>query len=422
LGNIFISSIAVDGPGNLYVSANDANTWTPEILKFPAGGGPPVTITTAIPYAMYKLKADDAGDVFYLDYDSIREIPAGSTAPITVQSGLLQGGWDWPTDMALDAYGNFYISYQYSPILKIPRANAPALTFASAVVKTASADSPQSLQLQNIGDAPLTISRLHVGASFVQVAGSGTPADCTVPSTLAPGAACNLSLSFIPATVGTLQSTAVFTDNALNKTGATQSILLSGTGIAKSTSSTTLTSNLNPSTVGQAVTFTATVSVSSGPAPTGTVTFRHAGVLGTAQLVNGVATFTTSALAGGTAEQITAVYSGDATTAGSRATLSQAVQKAAATVTLQSDINPSAIGQAVTFTATVTVASGPAPTGLVNFFRGTKKLGSASLAVGVANFTTSTLPAGNPDNITAVYVGNLSYVASRSNVLAQVVH
>ena len=44
--------------------------------------------------------------------------------------------------------------------------------------------------------------------------------------------------------------------------------------INKYTTSTALTSNLNPSTYGQAVTLTATVS-SAGPTPTGTVTFKN---------------------------------------------------------------------------------------------------------------------------------------------------
>jgi Zn-dependent metalloprotease len=74
---------------------------------------------------------------------------------------------------------------------------------------------------------------------------------------------------------------------------------------------TTLTSSLNPSLVGQSVTFTATVS-GSGGTPTGTVTFKDgATTLGSPALAGGVATFTTSALTAGT-HPITASYSGDA--------------------------------------------------------------------------------------------------------------
>jgi hypothetical protein len=74
-----------------------------------------------------------------------------------------------------------------------------------------------------------------------------------------------------------------------------------------------LTSSPDPSTVGQAVTFTATVHGSSVtlPLPSGTVTFKDGTtILGSAFLNNGTAAFSTSALAKGT-HNIVARYSGD---------------------------------------------------------------------------------------------------------------
>ncbi|AXC13645.1 Cell surface protein [Acidisarcina polymorpha] len=74
---------------------------------------------------------------------------------------------------------------------------------------------------------------------------------------------------------------------------------------------TTLTSSANPSTLGEAVTFTATVKADSGPVPTGTVLFRSGDeVFGTAPLKNGVATFTYSGLSP-LGHDITAVYTGN---------------------------------------------------------------------------------------------------------------
>jgi hypothetical protein len=74
---------------------------------------------------------------------------------------------------------------------------------------------------------------------------------------------------------------------------------------------TNVVSNLNPSIVGQSVTFTATVTSAAG-IPTGTVTFKDAGVSLGAGTLNGsgVATLTTSALAIGT-HAISAEYAGD---------------------------------------------------------------------------------------------------------------
>jgi hypothetical protein len=80
--------------------------------------------------------------------------------------------------------------------------------------------------------------------------------------------------------------------------------------VKKYATSTALTSSPNPSAHGQPVTFTATAS-SAGPLPTGKVVFKNGGtLLGSALLVNGVATKTTSKLPVGT-ESITATYNGD---------------------------------------------------------------------------------------------------------------
>jgi|GEM_PF-6675054 len=98
-----------------------------------------------------------------------------------------------------------------------------------------------------------------------------------------------------------------------------------------------VTSSANPSTIGQSVTLTATVTQQAAPAagnakaliaatPTGTVTFTSgAAPLGTAVLnASGQASVTTPALLAG-AHPITAAYSGDATTAAATGTLVQQV-------------------------------------------------------------------------------------------------
>ena len=83
--------------------------------------------------------------------------------------------------------------------------------------------------------------------------------------------------------------------------------------VTNSRSTTTLASSLNPAYYGSAVTFTATVAVTSGT-PTGTVTFKDgATVLGTGSLSAGQATFTTNNLSvTGSPHAITAAYGGDA--------------------------------------------------------------------------------------------------------------
>ena len=93
--------------------------------------------------------------------------------------------------------------------------------------------------------------------------------------------------------------------------------------------STTLTSSLNPSVLGQAVTITATVSSIAGPPPNGEeVVFKQgATVLATVPLTGGVASFTTSSFTVGE-HKIVATYAGDAIYTSSKSLiLTQVVDK-----------------------------------------------------------------------------------------------
>jgi len=91
---------------------------------------------------------------------------------------------------------------------------------------------------------------------------------------------------------------------------------------AATATTTTLSSNANPSTVGQAVTLTATV---VGGTPTGTVDFVESSVtIGSVALTDGVATLVVSSWAAGT-HPVTATYSGDADDDSSAGSLTQTV-------------------------------------------------------------------------------------------------
>jgi hypothetical protein len=191
---------------------------------------------------------------------------------------------------------------------------------------------------------------------------------------------------------------------------------------------TSLTSSANPSTFGQAVTFTATVAASvvgaTPPNPTGTVQFLDNGVaIGTGTLTaSGQASFTTSSLTVGT-HNITAVYQGDANFHSSLASavVTETVNRLGSTTLLVSSLNPSNVGQPVTFTATVSGAGPVAPTGTVMFLDGTTPIGSGTLSGGKASITVSTLSAGS-HQITAVYAGDANYLTSTSAALNEVVN
>jgi Big-like domain-containing protein len=202
--------------------------------------------------------------------------------------------------------------------------------------------------------------------------------------------------------------------------------------VGKAPSTTTLTSTTNPSTFGQSVTFTATVSSAANTPPTGSVIFTDqttGQTLGTVNLVNvgrivRQAAFTISTLATGT-HTIQASYGGDTNTDTSSATLDQVVKSTTSITTLTSSANPSVFGQAVVFTATVSPSSGSgAPTGTVTFTDQTtgQALGSVTLSnVGGAQRATltATLAIGS-HTIQASYGGDLNFGPS-SATLNQVV-
>ena len=185
------------------------------------------------------------------------------------------------------------------------------------------------------------------------------------------------------------------------------------------TTTTTLSSSLDPSTDGQPVTFKATVKATGGSRPNGgTVTFYDGmAAIGEGTTASGVATFTTTSLAVGT-HLMTAAYAGYSKyTASTSPQIKQVVGKAATTTALISSLNPSTYGQSVTFTATVS-SSGPTPTGTVTFKSGSVALGTGTLSSGVAGFTSAKLAAGT-DPITATYGGDSSSQSSTSASLNQ---
>jgi poly(3-hydroxybutyrate) depolymerase len=201
------------------------------------------------------------------------------------------------------------------------------------------------------------------------------------------------------------------------------SLILTSRLYALTSTTTTISSSLNPSIYGQNVTFTAVVSSSLGAPPNGeTVTFeQNATVLGTGTLSNGSAKFTISTLKTGGSDSIKAVYAGDSNFSGSTsAFLSQVVDQANTATVVSASTNPINVGQTVTFTATVTPQYSGTVTGSVKFFNGSTKLATEALSNGVATYTSTSLAAGS-DSITASYNGNNTFLTSTSSALDEVV-
>lgn len=200
---------------------------------------------------------------------------------------------------------------------------------------------------------------------------------------------------------------------------------------SKQVSTTTLTITPNPVVVGQPYTLTATVR-GAGATPSGTVNFcfNYQGnnyCTPEPLTSSGVATEAFTAIQNSEAPAGTfteaAVYLGDATHAGSTsAPISEVIAKARTSVSVASSANPAAVGQTVTFTATVHVLApgSGTPTGTVTFKDGGTVLGTAAIGLHPLSITTSSLAVGT-HGITAVYSGDTQFIGSASAPLSQVV-
>jgi len=180
---------------------------------------------------------------------------------------------------------------------------------------------------------------------------------------------------------------------------------------------TTLSSSPNPSTYGEAVTFTVLVTSYFGTPPDGEkVTFKQGSkVLGVQALSGGSASFLTSTLPKRT-NTITAVYGGDTIFAASTSNaVGQVVSTATTTTTLVSSLNPSTVGQTVKFTATVKPQFSGTVTGSITFMDGTTTLKTMTLSAGTATFAISTLAKG-AHNITATYNGSTNFTTSSASL------
>jgi sugar lactone lactonase YvrE len=222
--------VAVDAAGDVFIADTYASTngGTNQVVEVTAGGVQ-TTVPTVGVTSPEGVWVDAAGDVFIADWignNRIVEVPAGGGAQTTVYTG------NGPEGVVTDGAGDIFIADTFnSRVVELNRSQPPSLSFQSTNVGYASTDSPQSFTAQNIGNQTLSAilpGFAVAGTNFYQVSGSGTPIDCLYNFSLTPGATCNASISFIPQVGGSLTSTAVFTDNALNANPATQSVSLSG--------------------------------------------------------------------------------------------------------------------------------------------------------------------------------------------------
>ena len=191
--------------------------------------------------------------------------------------------------------------------------------------------------------------------------------------------------------------------------------------VTKDSSTTSVVSNVNPSAVGQTVTFTisALAQAPGSGTPTGTVSiFVDNAVQGSPVTLNsaGQAIITISNLSQGT-HTISASYSGDSnfSASGPGSPLGQLVAAFGSSTSIAPSSVTTVYGQSATFTATVT-SPGGVPTGTVRFIvDGVTQSTLVNVnGQGQAFFSTGALSTGQ-HSISAIYTGNATYGSSTAS-------
>ena len=213
-------------------------------------------------------------------------------------------------------------------------------------------------------------------------------------------------------TAGSHSLTAVYAGDTDDATSTSSAI---AEAVSKKSTTTALTSGVNPVGIGASTTLTATVTPTSA---TGTATFKDGTTtLGTGTLTSGVATYTATFSTAGS-HSLTAVYAGDTNNATSTSSaVAETASKKSTTTALTSGVNPVAIGASTTLTATVTPTTA---TGTVTFKDGTTTLGTGTLTSGVATYMATFSTAGS-HSLTAVYSGDTNNATSTSSAVAETV-
>jgi sugar lactone lactonase YvrE len=423
-------TLALDPAGDLFIADELAN----RIVEIPAGGAAPTAFAPAANgqglYHPYGIAMDGVGNLFIADaYNRVLVVPPPYTGSATAIAPTVNGeGLNNPIGIALSSAGDLYIADENnSRVVEVVRSRPPSLNFAATSVGSTSSDSPQTVQVENTGNAALQFpvpgagNNPSISAGFTLATGGAS--DCplvtsgsSAPGSLAAGATCQLPISFQPTAGGSAYGTLTLTDNNLNATGpsyATQTIALSGNAPVATLSATSLSfsiQQIGTASATQQVTLTNTGSAAltiTNIAATGAnaSSFVFPNSCG-ASLATGTNCVIVGHFAPSAAGAATAGLSITDNASGSPQTVTlTGTGVNASTVTVTP--SPSTVTTAQPLTVTVAVSGGsgnPTPTGSVFLTIGSYSSTASVLSGGSA---TITVPAGSlsagTDSIVATY-------------------
>ncbi len=373
---------------------------------------------------------DIAGDMYFsdtsnqrvrrIDYTTgvIRTIAGNGTAGYggdgaKATAAMLSG----PTGVGVNSQGSVYIISSASSG-QVIRQVGPGGYLAFGNQGKGKATAAQLVTVTNTGNSSMTLTNVTItGTNPADFKIDSTTTNCvlTAGAVLSSGQTCNIGVLFTPAAVGARKATLTLLDNTIS--GA-DSVTLSGTGVLPSpVFKITAPANGATFTSGTPVTFSVSVTSTSGAQPTGSVQFKVDGAnYGSAVTLSGTGTASTSVTGlTTTTHTLAATYSGDSNYAAAGPISVSITVKAAAKVTFTAPAAGATLanGTKVTFAVTVTSSSGTTPTGSVKFALDGSSVGSATIVSGRAVLKGGTLAAG-VHTVVATYSGDKSHRASKA--------
>jgi hypothetical protein len=349
----FFNNSALPGNSSTFATEISANGAGLLVSTYLGGSGSDAGFAVAI---------DSSGDMFLTGSTSSPNFPTAapylppptSQQDLPYQGALLTSGTQPNAFVAMlqaSAFADLTVTAAGAATCTLNNLGTSTCTFTAKSVGQPSPDSPQVITVTNTGNAPATFNSITIipsiagSTDFTLFPASTCPTDGTL---FAPGASCTVSITFQPAAPVKNETATLLIDYknvGVGNAGGfdpVQVVNLVGSvgpqGIVSTPTTTTVTSSANRSIYGSSVTFTATVSSSSGT-PTGTVTFTAGSttLASNVPLSSGAATTSTSSLAPGS-YTVTAAYT---PTTGSSykpssGSLTQTVNPAALTITASS--------------------------------------------------------------------------------------
>ncbi len=281
-------AIAFDAQNNLYIADDDNDA----IRKVDAATGIITTVVGTSGSAGYSgdggpatnaklndpegLAFDAAGNLYIADDNNyvVRKVSA-QTGIITTIAGVFNSsgtetytgdggaanlaGMSYLQSVAIGPDGTLYIADSDNGVIRSVTQSHGTAAFGSFNVGTSSP--AMDVTAANNGNAALNLSALFTSTNFNL---NGSHTNCSGSTILAAGTSCDLGIKFLPTAAGALTGSITLTDDSNNVPASTQSVSLSGTGIAVPATQVAISGLPATIAVGSSVSFQASLEDSNG--------------------------------------------------------------------------------------------------------------------------------------------------------------